>query len=278
MNDGQVVAVLSGGGARCAAHVGAVKALSEYGLTPGRYVGTSMGAVIGACFASGLDYDDVVKRLTTITRRDVASFSPGAILGMLARSLLQERPLRETIAALVPARSFGELRTPLTVTAVDLDSGDLVLFGAGGRSHVPLMDALYASCALPVYYRPAVIGDRKYVDGGLRAVLPLDTALQFSPRFVAGVYVGPSRFHHAAPAGIGSQGIVAAHRQSVRIMMAVQAEETIARWRVDSPVDHVVVLPQVVRVGTFAVERVVEYIEDGYRATVRALTEGHGTS
>ena len=102
MSDGPVVLVLSGGGARCAAQAGAVKAMEEWNVTPDHYVGTSMGAVIGACFASGLDYGQVVERLTTVTRRDVASLSPGVVLGMLAKSVLQERPLRETIEFLVP--------------------------------------------------------------------------------------------------------------------------------------------------------------------------------
>ena len=54
MRYSRVVAVLSGGGAKSAAHVGALRALEEWGLTPGHYVGTSMGAVIAACYASGL--------------------------------------------------------------------------------------------------------------------------------------------------------------------------------------------------------------------------------
>jgi len=273
VSDGPVVLVLSGGGARCAAQAGAVKAMQEWNVSPDHYVGTSMGAVIGACFASGLDYGQVVQRLTTVTRRDVASLSPGAVLGMLAKSMLQERPLRETIESLVPARNFGELRTPLTVTAVDMESGDLTLFGAGGRSHIPLVDALYASCALPVYYPAANISDRRYADGGLRSVLPLDTALQFNPRLVVAVNVGPSRFNNVPPTGVGSKGIIAAHRQAIRIMMAVQVEQTVARWTADPPADFVMVQPEVVRTGTFAVERVVEYVELGYRATIRALAD-----
>ncbi|HXV86367.1 MAG TPA: patatin-like phospholipase family protein, partial [Gemmatimonadales bacterium] len=63
MKYSRVAVVLSGGGAKAAAHVGALKALEERELTPSRYVGTSMGAVVAACFASGLDYDTVLKRV-----------------------------------------------------------------------------------------------------------------------------------------------------------------------------------------------------------------------
>ena len=141
----KVICVLSGGSAKGAAHVGAIRALQDWDLRPSHYVGTSIGAVVGACFASGLSYDEVLRRISTVTRRDVAVLSPRAVLGVFATSLFQGRAWRETIETLVPAESFDELETPLTVTAVDGESGDLVLFGAGGRSHVTLADALYAS-------------------------------------------------------------------------------------------------------------------------------------
>ena len=117
LNDTRVVAVMSGGGAKSAAHVGAMKALGELGLEPAHFVGTSMGAVIAACFASGLSYDDVLRRVLALTRSDVARLSPSLLLGPFAESLLSDGPLRATIAQLVPVREFDELRIPLTVTA-----------------------------------------------------------------------------------------------------------------------------------------------------------------
>lgn len=268
------VAVFSGGGAKGAAHVGAMRALEEHGIRPTRFVGTSMGAVIGACFASGLDYDEVLHRITRVSRRDVASLSPAMILGPFARSLLRERPFRETLAALVPARTFDELTFPLTVTAVDATNGDLELFGDGGRARVGLLDALYASCALPLYYPPARIGDREYLDGGLRAVFPLDLALDFEPELVIGVVVGPSRYNPpASRPGPGSEGLIAAHRRSLRIMMSVQIEETIRRWRCERPADWILVQPRVGGTATFAVQKIVQFVEEGYRATVRALQD-----
>src|SRR6185312_10386077 len=86
--------------------------------------------------------------------------------GLWLRSLLKGEPLREAIGELFPARRFEELTIPLTVTAVDLDSGNLVLFGAAGEPAL-LLDALWASCALPVFYPPVLLGGRRLVDGGL---------------------------------------------------------------------------------------------------------------
>ena len=99
----KVICVLSGGTAKGAAHVGAIKALQEWDLRPSHYVGTSIGAVVGACFASGLAYAEVLRRISTLTRRDVAALSPRAVLGVFATALFQGRPWRETIEMLVPA-------------------------------------------------------------------------------------------------------------------------------------------------------------------------------
>lgn len=266
----RVICVLSGGGAKSAAHVGAVQALFERGLGPSYYVGTSMGAVIGAAFASGLSYEQVLTRATSVSRRDVARLAPGVLAGPLAKSLLRREPLEETIARLVPAESFADLRVPLTVTAVDAASGELVLFGAKGRSDVSLRAALYASCALPVYYPPAVIDGRAYLDGGLRSPLPLNVVAAEEADLVFAVYVGPS-FVEVGVKRDKEPTLLAAHNNAMRIMMAAQAEAEAARWSGRAPL--VLVRPPVEAEATFAVDRAVRYVERGYRGAVRALED-----
>ncbi len=269
----KVICVLSGGTAKGAAHVGAIKALQEWDLRPSHYVGTSIGAVVGACFASGLAYGEVLRRISTLTRRDVAVLSPRAVLGVFATALFQGRPWRETIEMLVPASTFDELETPLTVTAVDGESGDLVLFGAGGRSGVALPDALYASCALPLYYPPARIDDRLYLDGGLRAVFPLDVAAQFDPDVLFGVNVGPLLYSAPPVDEQPAPGLLGAHRRAMRIMMGAQTEEVIGRWRRERTADLVLVQPHIRGRAAFSLHKVVEYVEKGYRAAQRALSD-----
>lgn len=270
MTFARVVAVLSGGGAKATAHVGALKALEEHGLRPVHYVGTSMGAVVAACYACGLGYDEVLQRFSLISRGAVAVPSPGLLLGPLAASLLRRGPLEETLAALVPARRFGELEIPLTVTAVDAQNGRLVLFGAGGRVHVPLIDALAASCALPVYYPAKRIGDRSYVDGGMRAVLPLDVGARFDPDLLFAVHAGPWLLGESAEHTGPVPPILRAHNTATSILMAQQAEAVVERFR-EGPVPLVFVRPSVGREATFHVGAVGEFVAEGYRAGVRAL-------
>ncbi|MCZ6916079.1 MAG: patatin-like phospholipase family protein [Gemmatimonadetes bacterium] len=264
---------MSGGSAKGAAQVGAIKALTEWDLEVAHYVGTSIGSVMAACFASGLGYDEILRRVSTLSRRDVASLSPRAFLGIFAGHLFKPSVWRETIEALVPARSFDDLETPLTVTAVDAASGDLVLFGAGGRSHVALVDALCASCALPLYFPPARIGDREYVDGGLRAVLPLDVAGQFDPDILFAVNTGPMLAAAAPTNERPPPGLIRGHRNAMRIMMAAQTEEVVGRWVREQPEKLVLVQPRIKGRTTFAVDRIVGYVERGYRAAHRALAD-----
>jgi NTE family protein len=266
----RVVCALSGGGAKAAAHLGALEALAERGFRPAHYVGTSMGAVIGAMGAAGLSYDESLARLVGLRRRDLGGLSPQALLGVFGGSLFRLEPLRRLIERLVPARAFADLAVPLTVTAVDLESGALVLLGAGGHD-VPLVDALTAACALPIYFPPVRLVGRPLVDGGLREVLPLETATRFAPDLVFAVHVGPSFDEQPAERRARLPPLVRRHGQAQRVMMAVQAEAALARWRRDERTELVLVLPRVRAETTFAVEMVVPYVEEGYRAAVRAL-------
>ncbi|MEK6597565.1 MAG: patatin-like phospholipase family protein, partial [Gemmatimonadota bacterium] len=173
MTGRRVTVVLSGGGVKAAAHLGAVRALTEAGIHPTRYVGTSMGAVMAAALAAGATPEEILERARGIRRRDVARLSAAALVqGVFATALLHDEPLRQTIARLVPLKRFDQMSLPLTVTAADLDTGEEVRFGTGGEE-APLMEALYASCALPLWYPPAELNGRRLAEGGLRGPLPL---------------------------------------------------------------------------------------------------------
>jgi NTE family protein len=266
----RVVCALSGGGAKAAAHLGALKALTERGLAPGHYVATSMGAVIGAMLAAGLSYDESLSRLVRLRRSDMAGLSPQALLGVYGGSLFRLDPLKRLIERLVPARRFADLAVPLTVTTVDLDSGGLVLLGAGGHE-VPLVEALTAACALPIYFPPVTLVGRPLVDGGLREVLPLGTAARLEADLVFAVHVGPSFDEQPAERRARLPLLVRRHGQAQRVLMAAQTDAAVARWRREERTELVLVMPRVWAETTFAVEMVVPYVEEGYRAAVRAL-------
>lgn len=269
----RVVAVFGGGGAKAAAHIGAQRALVEAGLTPGHYVGTSFGAVIGAAFGAGATYQSLVTNLVDATRGKVAPLDLVSLVkGMYADHLIKPEPLRALIASLVPVQAFKDFSIPLSVVVTDLDSGQLIVFGAGGRGDVGVREVLYATCALPLYYSPAEIDGHRYADGGLRAVLPLEPAKTTHADLVVAVHVGPG-FDEVLPPGAAKSPIpplIRAHGESERIMMAAQVEQAIAAWP-KTGAKLVVVRPVKERDATFAVQNVSRYVEAGYQATRAAL-------
>jgi NTE family protein len=265
----RVVAVFSGGGAKALAHAGAFRALQQAGLEPNHIVATSMGAVIGAALAAGMPFEEVRRRALGLRRKDIAPFNPLALVqGMFARALIPGSALRRTIERLVPAKRFEYLKIPLTVTATDLDSGELVLFKGG----VELHDALYASCALPLYFPPLELDGRRFADGGLRAVLPLEAARAIPADLIVAVNVGPGFDEVPTPAHASTRipSLIRAHGEAIRIMMAAQAERAVAAWPKDAP-RLVYVRPVAEREATFAIERLEQYIEAGYQGTRKAI-------
>jgi NTE family protein len=267
----KVTFVLSGGGAKAVADLGAARALAEAGLVPTRYVGTSMGAVMGALLAGGLTPAEAQARLEDSGGASIGRPALGSMLrGVFARSVLRGDQVQEFLARVLPVSRFADLKVPLTVTAVDLDSGALLLMGDGGLD-VPLATALAASCALPVYFPPVEINGRRYADGGLRAVVPLEVAAAWPTELVVAVDTG-SGYDEAPAPGPKAPALIAAHDDATRILMAEQTRSALALWRATPGRPPLVyVRPPVERGATFRTDQIRRYSEAGYAAARAAL-------
>ena len=185
------ILVLSGGGAKAAAHCGAVRALRERGIEPSRYVATSMGAVVAAALAAGAEPDTVVRALMN----EAPAGHPCHIRwppwrGSICEGLVRPRPFRDAVGRIIGVRRFADLKVPLTVTAVDVEKLELVVFGHGGID-APLLDVLAATCALPPYFPAVSLGGRMLRDGGLMGHLPLSVVGETGGQPVIAVDVGP---------------------------------------------------------------------------------------
>ena len=153
--------VLGGGGARGFAHIGAARAIAEAGLRPAAIAGTSMGAIIGGLIAAGHDADAMLEMAEEVNLPSLLDFGErGGLIG--------GKNIEAYLASKLPER-FEDLEIPLLVTAVDLQTGELVVLRKG-----PLVPALRASSALPGLLSPARLGDRIFVDGGVLDNVPVD--------------------------------------------------------------------------------------------------------
>ena len=269
-----MTAVLSGGGVKAAAHLGVLRVLGAAGMVPDRYVGTSMGAVIATGIAAGLSLEEIERRLLAVRHRDVFRLDRGGLLrGVFARSLLRPEPFQRALEHLLPVARFDELRLPLSVTATDLESGELVVFGAGGVE-APLLDALCASCALPPFFPPYLLGGRRFADGGLRAVVPLEIAARFPAELVIGVDVGVGFAPNDEPEPRELPALLRLWTDAQRVLMASNSAAQHELWRSSPERPPLLwIRPQVRRGETFATERLQWYIAEGERAARAVLAE-----
>ncbi len=191
MSKPRIALVASGGATKGIAHVGVLRAMEELGLRPDVYVGASSGALAATFAAQGVRSEAMVDWFRPFwERRDHAGALKGRhFLGMpsaaqwgtpgwLTSGLFSldklERFLRDRLAT----NDFRTLDRPVFVTATDVDGRGRVVFGKGYIEDVPISQALAASCAVPVLFRPYRIGDRYYVDGELVRTLSLDLAIE----------------------------------------------------------------------------------------------------
>jgi NTE family protein len=191
--------VLSGGGARGIAHVGVLKALEEQGVRPDCIAGTSMGALIGALYASGYSAARIEQIVRSVDWQRIYSGRAERELVPLARRMEEMRPLvrlgfgfwklrlpraaepdyrlRRFLTALLTApsvrarRDFDRLPIPFRAVAADLATGERVILSAGS-----LEGAVRASVSAPVTLEPVREGGRWLVDGGVVDNMPVGVA------------------------------------------------------------------------------------------------------
>jgi NTE family protein len=264
----RVALVLGGGGMKGLAHVGAWKALEEGGVEVVGIAGTSIGALIGAAGAGGLGWRELAPRALALVRSDIIAMNRWVVMPMGIRqpALFVGDRFREYVRRTLPVHRFEELRIPLAVNAVDLETGREEWFGAGGRMDVSIPDAVSASAALPLFFPPVELGGRYYVDGGVSETLPLSAVSGAAVDAVVAVDVAAGGTKD--PRDTLAKGLVAVHHRVYDIMAYTRKVAELEGW---SGPPLVYVRPSLDGYSTFDFERVQYFLEEGYRATRRAL-------
>jgi NTE family protein len=181
-----VAFVLSGGGARGAFQVGALKALLEAGYQPGLLVGTSVGAINATYLAlNGMNLDAVAKLVQVWQEASQADLLPSNYLKLTLRTLLNRsldhsaHHLRDFYMShgVTTDLQYGDISGVRLITvAADLNSGKPVLYGTNPQDSV--LEGVLASTALPPWVPPLEKGERMLVDGGVVSVLPVEVAME----------------------------------------------------------------------------------------------------
>jgi NTE family protein len=171
--------VLSGGGCRGFAHLGAVKALREQGIYPSKISGASAGAIAGAFLASGFSPDEIKDIFIGRLKLKMLSWN-GFKMGLVSM-----KKISIFIQENLPYKQFEELPIPLYVAATNFTNGRQHIFNTGN-----IIDAIIASSSIPVLFPPLLIDGIPYVDGGLSNNLPVEP-FKNNKNEIIGISVNP---------------------------------------------------------------------------------------
>jgi NTE family protein len=193
--------VFAGGGSFGAIQVGMMDSLARHDITADMVVGSSVGALNGAFYASDPTVDGV-ERLANIwrglRRQDVFPFTWRTLLSFLWRRdfLISHDGVRKLVDDHIPYRNLEEARLPVHIVTTDIVTGDSVVFSKG-----PAAEAIVASTAIPGAFAPVHYGDRYLADGAISSNTPVRLAVKQGARRLIILPTGHACANESPPVG-----------------------------------------------------------------------------
>lgn len=167
---------LGSGGARGFAHLGAIKVLKEEGIPIHLIAGSSMGALVAAFYAVGIDMDRLYKLSSAFKRKYYLDFTVPKM------GFISGKKVKEFIKVFTHGKNIEELSIPIGVVATDLITGEKVVFKKG-----PIANAVRASISIPGIFVPEKYEGRILVDGGVADRVPVSVAKEMGADLVIAV-------------------------------------------------------------------------------------------
>ena len=186
---------LGGGGSRGVAHIGALQALHSSGISPDIIAGTSSGSTIGAMYAATLDPFWIENRFRKFMETDLFfKFRSGSLidgrneetflekvttkvkqhymvaLGLNKSFVAKREVIKKAVNFLVPCNAFSELKIPMEIVAVDIQSGEEIIYHEGD-----LKESIIQSSSIPGFFEPTLKDEKIIVDGGVSSPIPIET-------------------------------------------------------------------------------------------------------
>lgn len=278
----KIALVLSGGGARGLAHIGAIETLESHGYGITSIAGCSMGALIGGMYAAG-KLPEVKDWVLALDRRKVLSLVD---FSLSLTHLVKGDRVMEALKEIVPDVNIEDLPIPYTAVATDWNSGKEVVF-----DHGSLYDAIRASISIPLFLNPVRREDMLLVDGGLVNSLPLNRVVRHSGDLLFGInvsthdYQGELLMQQFVERKLLSKSMPAAvmnrimkHFEGINInyvtllmrTIAIMLEQNTRQQILISRPDLVVQVPMK-RYGVFDFDKAAAILQIGKHKTSRAL-------
>lgn len=147
--------VLGGGGSRGAAHIGVAEVLQRESIPIDLIVGTSMGAIVGALYALDVPPQEMARSISNWQGSNIFALN-------LFSARARQKQISRELAYFLGEKTFDDLRIPLAMMAVDMNTGREVVLDSG-----PLLPAVLASSAVPAVFPPVEMDGMKLADGGV---------------------------------------------------------------------------------------------------------------
>ena len=176
--------VLGSGSAKGLAHIGVIKLLEEMDIKIDVIAGTSIGALIGGIYTTGIsieEIEDIALKIDLAT--SVKFFFPT----IPKSGLISGLKVKEFLISLIGDKKIENLKIPFSAVATDIITGHEVIFNEGN-----LVDAIRASISIPIIFKPVIHNDIILVDGGIANPLPIDVVRKMGAEFIIAVNVMPS--------------------------------------------------------------------------------------
>lgn len=269
----RTVLVLGGGGMRGMAHIGVLKALRSLGIQYDAIIGTSIGALVGAMAAGGMELEEVEELIQDLQKQDYFRLNTVKLLlkGTRAPSMYQGKTFRESLERILPESSFGSMGLPFYCNAVRLETGGSVFWGTPGFDELPLVDAVYSSCALPGVFEPLEREGFHYMDGGIVDSVPLRFAKTLDPDLIIAVDLSVKSTYKTPNY---RQRVLSTLYRSFEIVEEVLVEQAL-HMHVDNRVT--LIQPKVGHLHRFDFTQVHDVIEAGEEEALRVLTSHAAT-
>jgi len=305
MERNKIGIALGGGAARGWAHIGVLKALKAYGLTPHIIAGTSIGAVVGGCSVAG-KLEELEEFVSHLTARGVLRFLD---LDMTGGGLMSGSRLRRILEKELAGIDIEKMEQSFVAVATEIGSGREIWLTKG-----PLVAAIRASYALPGIFRPIQINGRWLMDGAFVNPVPVAVCRAMGASLVIGVNLHHGGISRTAltpmeATALDTTALVTAEREEIapetpakkrripilrslrhqvfgkgngdnapgitRVLLEAFniTQDRIARARLAGDPPDIVITPRLGTMGLFDFHKSRPAIAEGYEATMRQLDE-----
>lgn len=256
---------LSSGAARGLAHIGVLKAFKEAEIPIDMVAGTSMGAMIGACFAREGDIAAVEEMALKTDWRQVARLLDPNFRS-LRKGLIQGQRIEELLYSLIGDVEFKDLKIPFAAIATDVNAGEEITIREGS-----VIEAVRASISLPAIFVPVKLEGKFLVDGGLTNPVPTDVLLDMGVKFIIAVNVltEPQKSKQAASLLKESGQTAAPNILNTLIQSITIMEHEIIKLKILKA--DIIINPDVSHIEAFEFYKGEEAIQAGYEAATNIL-------